>query len=76
MPDVLSDERIRAIVINAFISSQRHSAQIIDGTRSEGKQERFDRLAELQRDLVSYQGGDENTACKLARQFKAAFEPL
>ncbi|MCW0219338.1 MAG: site-specific integrase [Prosthecobacter sp.] len=61
MPDVLSDERIRAVVISAFISSQRHSAQIIDGTRGEEKEERFDRLAELQRDLTAYQGGDENT---------------
>jgi integrase len=61
VPDVLSDERIRAVVISAFISSQRHSAQIIDGTRGEEREQRLDRLAELQRDLTAYQGGDEKT---------------
>ncbi|MBB5038985.1 integrase [Prosthecobacter dejongeii] len=61
VPDVLSDERIRAIVISAFISSQQYSAKIIDGSRGEEKEDRFDRLADLSRALVAYQGGDEKT---------------
>lgn len=53
---MLSDERIRAIVLRVFIESQKHSAEILEATRGESREERFDRLHDLQDEIAAYEG--------------------
>ena len=53
---VVSDERIRAIIVRAFIQAQRHSAEILEAAQGESREARFERLADLSMSLEAYQG--------------------
>ncbi|MES2598835.1 MAG: site-specific integrase [Verrucomicrobiota bacterium] len=55
---MLNDERIRAIVLRGFIESQKYSAETIEATRSESKEDRLERLHDLQDEIAAYEGKD------------------